>query len=124
MISLISALEIFSNPSDLEFVIGQEKEGGKFAIGIYRGPGHNYKPIVTSRPFTEKFEDAVEEIEKLLNSVHESVTAALVKKDSFLEGLVVSDSQQVLNPELITRIIDELRQNKKASTCKMFAHAG
>ena len=73
-LSMITALEIFTNPGDLEITIGQEKEGAKFAFGIFRGPGHNYKPMLTSQPFTEIREDAIKAVEGVLQTVHEAIT--------------------------------------------------
>ncbi len=73
-ISMITALEIFTNPGDLKIAIGQEKEGSKFAIGIFRGPGHNFRPMLTSQPFAEKLEDAVKAIKGILESIREDLT--------------------------------------------------
>lgn len=128
-ISMITALEIFTNPSDLEIIIGQAKEGGKFAVGILRGPGHNFKPMLTSEPFAEKFDDAVEAIKGILESVREAMTKEFMDQKSLPSqylnpnGLEI-DQSKVLNPDLINRILDELRQHKVASTYKMPAPVG
>ncbi len=126
---MITALEIFTNPSDLEITIEQEKEGAKFAVGIFRGPGHNFKPMLTSQPFAEKLEDAVETIKRTLESIHEALTKDFADRKSLPsqylnpDGLEI-DQSKVLNPKLIARILNELRQHRVASTYKMLASVG
>jgi len=128
-ISMITALEIFTNPGDLEIIIGQEKEEAKFTIGIFRGPGHNFKPMLTSQPFAETQEDAVEAIKGTLESIREALTKDFADRKSLPsqylnpDGLEI-DLSKVLNPELIARILEELRQHRVASTYKMLAPAG
>ena len=128
-ISMITALEIFTNPGDLEITIGQEKGGGKFAIGIFRGPGHNYKSVLTSQPFAETQEDAIKAVEETLQTVHEAITKESENRGSLASQYLNPDGQEidqskVLNQELIARILGEIRQLQKASTCKMLAAAG
>lgn len=128
-LTMLTALEIFTNPGDLEITIGQEKGGGKFSIGFFRGPGHNFKPMLTSGPFAEKLEDAIKAIENTLQTVHEVATKELEDKNSFASQFLNPDGQSVdqskiLNKDLIARIVDELRKNRVASTYKMLAPAG
>ena len=125
---MITALEIFTNPGDLEITIGQEKEGAKFAIGIFRGPGHNFKQMLTSQPFAETQEDAIEAIKGVLESIHEAMTKEFADRKSLPSQYFNPDGQEidqakVLNPDLISRILDELRQHRVAGTYKMLAQA-
>ncbi len=127
--SMITALEIFTNPGDLEIVITQDEESAKFAVGIFRGPGHNFKPIITSPPFVEKLEDAVEVIRKTLESICENMTKEFADSESMLSqwvntGRLQIDKSKVLSSDLIGRILEELRQGRVASTCKMLAPVG
>ena len=121
---MLTALEIFTNPSDLEITIGQSKPGEKFAIGIFRGPGHNFKPMLTSQPFAEKWEDAIEAVKGILELIHETITKDFTEKGSvpsqYLnpEGSEI-DQSKILNPGLIAKILNELRQHQVASTYKM-----
>lgn len=125
-ISMITALEIFTNPADLEITIGQKEEGVEFAIGIFRGPGHNFKPMLTSQPFAKTQEDALEAIKGILESIHEAMTKDFADRKSLPsqylnpDGLEI-DQSKVLNSELITRILDELRRHGVASTYKRLA---
>ena len=85
-ISIITAVEIFTNPGDLEFNIGFTigKESGKFSISIFRGPSHNFKPLITSPPFAEKLEDAVEAIKERLEAIQQYMTKELEDPASHL----------------------------------------
>jgi hypothetical protein len=128
-IDMITALEIFTNPGDLEITVGQEKEGTKFAIGIFRGPGHNYKPMLTSQPFAETQEDAIKAVEGTLHTVYEAIIKEFENRDSLASQYLNPDGRKIdqlniLSKELIVRILDELRQHGKASTCKMITPAG
>jgi len=110
-ISTYTALEIFTNPSDLEITIGRENEGEKYAFGIYRGRGHNFKPLLTSQAFAETKEDAIKGVEETLLIVLEA-------NHHNPDGQDI-DQSKVLNQDLIARILEELRRNDKVSTCKM-----
>ncbi len=128
-LSMITALEIFTNPGDLEITIGQENEESKFAIGIFRGPGHNYKPMLTSQPFAEMREDAIKAVEETLQTVHGAITKEFKDSKSLASQYLNPDGQEidqskVLNQELIGRILDELRMRGKASTCEMLIPTG
>ncbi len=123
-LSMLTALEIFTNPGDLEVTIGQEDGKGKFAVGVFRGPGHNFKPMLTSQPFAETQEEAIKSVEEILQTVHEAMTKEFKDSRSIPsrvlkpEGVEI-DQSKVLTPELISRILEELRQHRKASTYKM-----
>jgi hypothetical protein len=128
-ISTSSALEIFTNPADLQITIGQEKEGAKFAIGIFRGPGHNFKPILTSAPFAETLEGAVKAVGNTLEEIRAAMVQQFADPKSFASQFVNPtdcpiDQSKVLNEDLIRRILDELRKNKVASTFDMVNTAG
>ena len=114
-ISRLTALEIFTNPGDLEITIRQENGDGKFAIGIYRGPGHSFKPMITSQPFADTSEEAIKAIEGILQAVHESIAKEFENREI--------DKSKILDQSLIGRIIEELRLHQKACTYKMLAIA-
>lgn len=123
-ITRITALEIFTNPGDLEFTIGQDKDSSKFAIGIFRGPGHRYKPMITSVPFAETQEDAVKAVEEILQMIHDCITKEFENPGSIASQYLNPDGREidqskVLSQDLISRILGELQQHQKASTCDM-----
>ena len=128
-ISVSTALEIFTNPSDLEISIGQEKSGGKFAIFISRGPGHDFKILLSSQPFAESTEAAVKAVGEILESIRKAATDTLGDKENPLTQILNPDGQAIdqskaLNPDLIRRILEELRKHKRAGTYEMLVAAG
>ena len=123
-ISRLTALEIFTNPNDLETIIGQEESSGKYAIAIMRGPGHNFKMILDSEPFTEKFDDALKAVREALEMIQQAITKELEDPKNLVTQFLNPDKQtldqsKALNPDLINQIVDELRKYKIASTYKM-----
>lgn len=127
-LSRLTALEIFSNPRDLEITIGQEDGRGKFTFAIFRGPGHNFKLMLSSQPFAETQDEIVSEIGRILQFVCEFCTKELMDKGGFIHELLNPEGQefdqsQILNQGQIDRILEELRQHKKASTHEMFVAA-
>lgn len=124
-----TAIEIFTNPGDLEIVIKQIDGKGLFAISICRGPGHRYKLLLTSEPFWETKEAAVLFVGEILQAAATISRAELEDPDSSIfrilnpEGGKIDESL-ILNQDLIDRILNELRINSHASTCNMLAVAG
>lgn len=122
-ISMITAVEIYTNPKDLEFRIGQERHDGLFAFTVTRGPGHDFRLLLSTRPFAQTEEEIIDAIGEILVGIHESAPKELEGMSNRL-GFLCSDqtavdSTNVLSPELITRILEELRQHQVASTYKM-----
>jgi len=124
-LTMMTALEIFTNPDDLEITIVQEKNGGKFAISIFRGIKHRYKPMLTSQPFAKTQKEAIKAIGEILQAVHNVSTREFENSESLVFQFLNPDSKEIdqskiLNQNLIERILEELRKNAKVSTCEMF----
>lgn len=122
--TVICALNIFTNPNDLEIVIGQETGGPRFGFIISRGPGHNFRPILSGSPFAKDAEEAIEKIKELLLRAHTFCTKELSNKGSIPSQFLNPDNDElvqdkILNLGLIEKIISELRLNRVASTYKM-----
>ena len=123
-ISLITAIEIYTNPYDLEFLVGKENGGSKFAIAITRGPGHDYKLLLTTAPYTENQAEAIGIIREILELTRSTVEGELNNPESIAASFLNPDGEEinqanVLNPDLIERIIAKLEQDREASTCEM-----
>jgi len=123
-----TCIEIFSNPEDLEFIITQDTTSKKFAIAVCRGPGHNYKPLLSSTPFAGDPEEAAQSIKDILVTIRAHCNKELANKNSFISQILNPDSREiddseVLNDELIAHIVDELRVHQTASTHKMLPAA-
>ena len=131
-ITMSTALEVFTNPYDLFISIGQEKDGGKYVFVIMRGPGHDFKPLISTTPFFGSAEDAVKALELNLNLMSMAARTAFANKKGDMEILLLLadhglsggiDESNVLNPDLIKRIGVELRERRVAKTYEMQATA-
>ncbi|MES2059573.1 MAG: hypothetical protein V4438_00925 [Patescibacteria group bacterium] len=125
-LTLITALEIFTNPWDLVFTVGEEVGGGKFAFGIFRGPGHQGKVLLTTQPFAETLEEVVEAVNGVLQSICKAVTEEFESKQSLASQYLNPDGQEihqskVLNQEIISWVLEGLRHGQEACTNEMFA---
>lgn len=124
-ISAVTALEINNHPDDLQVSIYNVEEKGisKYGIIVCRGPGHNYKLLVTSIPFASTIAQAVDEVKNLLTGIHLWATETLSDSDSPIAQIVNPSGQvdvsQTLNPDLISRIIDELCKHQVADTSRL-----
>ena len=123
MISLIVVLEIFSNPHDLSISIAQDKDSKKWALLFCRGPGHGFKPLFESKFSFENSESVIGYIKEILDTIQKSVREDFEKR----EGLVFQilnplseklDESRILNDEVITRIIKDLKEKNFAATFK------
>ncbi|MCK5027097.1 MAG: hypothetical protein KAS07_01635 [Candidatus Pacebacteria bacterium] len=128
-IKTITALEIFTNPGDLQIIIGQKEKGAKFAVAITRGPGHNFKLMLTLKPFAKTQEEAIKAIEEILQTVRKDVTREFKDLKSLSTQYLNPDNQKidqskVLNQDLIERILEELRVHRIANTFEMLAPVG
>ncbi len=122
----LTALEIFTNPSDLEIAIGRKNGDGKYFVIISRGPRHRFKPMFDSNPFASELEDAVGVIKTILESSFEVGMNEFGERDDLVAQVLNPrnepiDLNRVMNPELISRILAELRQHQTVSTCNILA---
>ena len=121
----ISELEIFTNPTDLLVVVSPHKDTKKYGIAICRGPGHNYKFLLTTDTFPFKtVEEAIETVKKTLEKIRKSAQDELESKDSLIASIFNPsgekvDQSRVLNESHISWIVTELREKKEADTSKM-----
>jgi hypothetical protein len=84
----LTALEIFAHPTDLMFVIGEKD--GKFGILLTRGPGHDYKFLISSRMIIETRDKAVEALCNILDATIEEGQRTYASSD---------DVGKILNPD-------------------------
>ena len=123
-ISRLEALEIFSNPTDLEIIITEDKKSKKYGIAFCRGPGHNFKLMLSADPYTEEFKDVINAARTILEGIYQAMTEELKNPESLIVQFLNPENNQLdesksLNPELIDRIIKELKEHRIASTYKM-----
>ena len=128
-LTIITALEIFTNPYDLEISIGHEKGGKRHIIAFTCGPGHNFKPLITSDPFNGKHRDAVKTVKATLTMIHEAMKKEFADPKSMLSerlnpGSQEIDQSKILTPDLIKRIIKKLQDGPVAKTYEMTGATG
>src|SRR3989338_537310 len=83
--SLRTALEIYTNPFDLSFVVSKD------VIAISRGPGHDFKPLLTGKLNLKTLKEAAEQFGKILKQIVEASEKELQNTDSLLT--------RILNPK-------------------------
>lgn len=128
--TIISALEIFSNPYDLEFIVGEntDKKDGTFSLMLTRGPGHNFKVMITGEGYKSK-DDAVETIKKILDSCIEKGEEVFFGKKSSTDDVgqllktvgnskdcKKEDAKNALTKSMIEKIVSNLKEKEVAST--------
>jgi hypothetical protein len=101
-LSRMTALEIYSNPADIEFLIAQSE--GKHAIMVTRGPGHRFKPLLSTEAVFESRATAVTIIRSVLD------VALKEGKSAF------DDALEMLDQETIDHIIQDLQEQGSCST--------
>jgi len=125
-ISMHTAVEIFTNPYDLEIDIMLVQDNGKFCFSITRGPGHNHKLLVSSRSFSNTRDDVIRVVEGILQDSYVSTTQELRDSGGHISQYLNPhgqeiDQSKVLNSDLITRILDELRRHGRVRTYNLVA---
>jgi len=123
MTSRLEAYEIFTNPYDLEIIIGKIKGNDKYAFAISRGPGHNFKLLIDSEPFAETSEEAVKVVKEFLDSIQQFVTKEANDPKSLISTFLNPDNEEIdeskiLTPDLINKIAEDLQKKQVASTYK------
>ena len=118
----MTALEIFSNPYDLQILTYQPSEASKnWAFSITRGPGHEGKPLLSAQPIFATHEEAVKAIKGVLGSIRQFAEKELGNPASatslFLNPERAElDQTKVLTEELIARILTDIKEKNAAST--------
>jgi hypothetical protein len=109
-VTLLTAYEMVHNRTDLMFIAGEHKtEQGKFAFCITRGPGHRYKPLLSSKFEFESQESAADAVQEILTAVVEAVEERLGKNR---DGALTAEDCQV--------IMEALRRTGSVETRNLF----
>ena len=120
MLTLLTALEIFSHPNDLCINVFLDDKSRKWGVIIYRGPGHNYKLMLSSSPFLNTKSDAVNSVKKILLATCKASKDAIKDKDSFVSKLLKSTDPQ-LDKKIINKITQHLKNHDSVETHKLLS---
>lgn len=101
-ITMVSALEIFTNPFDLSITVSKD------AVMISRGPGHNFKPIVSGEWKFENQKIAAEEVGKILKSCIKASSDALSDSENIFAKIINPRNEDLKDPEKATVLTNEM----------------
>ena len=118
-------IEIFGNPECLMLSIGYSEKVGRHSFGIYRGQGHNHKPLITSGFIIKTRGGVIGELKKILEEVLARCTDELKDKNSLTFHTLNSennppDSLLVLERNLIEWVLNKLRTESCVTTGEFF----
>lgn len=125
-ISLTTALEIYSNPSDLFLSFSKPTLENKFGVVITRGPGHDFKPLISSNFYLTSDDQGILDMQRLLEACRNGSITALTTKTNPIGQILNPDNLPAdklcgMSEEQIQRILSELREHRQASTYVLFA---
>jgi hypothetical protein len=118
-VSMGTALEIFNHPRDLYFSVSEHE--GKYAFVISRGPGHNFKLLISADPVFEGREAVILCVQEILTGIRTHLEKELLDP-STIAAQFCNPSRlprhmfQGLTAEYIDRIISDLQTQGSVST--------
>lgn len=119
-ITLITAAHIAANPRDL--MISISEENGMWTIETSRGPGADFKRLLTSGPVEATMDRLLEDIPfLLLDDIVKPVLKELESSGSFLAAMFCGKDEKVdtsgfLDKDMADWIVKQLRESKCAMT--------
>ncbi len=122
-LSMLTALELFTNPYDLEVTIAQQ--GGKYAFVIARGPGRERgKLMLSTSPVFASAEEAVSEVKQVLEIARQAIEKEFKNGRSFASAILNPkkkdlDPLRILSSSLIEQIGKKLLAENTVSTREM-----
>lgn len=100
-VSRMTILEIFTNPCDLVVAIGQKD--GKFSVFVSRGPGHNYKLMLSAEGIFESRQAAVDSIRQVLEFAAEKGKETLEDRTNPIAQIVNPGGRPVGEMNVLTQ---------------------
>lgn len=101
-VSRLTVLEIFTNPADLEFTVGESD--GKWGVLISRGAGHRFKPLLSTEAVFPERDTAIDAIRSVLNGAFEEGQRNFPSEPS------------MLTKELTNKILEKVKESGSCST--------
>ncbi|MBP9771890.1 MAG: hypothetical protein KBD16_03130 [Candidatus Pacebacteria bacterium] len=120
-VSLVTLLEIFTNPRDLEVVLEQDQKTKEFAVGFFRGPGHNFKPLISTEPGFPTREAAIGTVKRILEAAiqHGGVTLhdpTILLRDEFNPDPHEPERRHFLSSAAVEAIVEKLKLQDEVVT--------
>ena len=122
-----TAAVIFTNPSDLYFVVGQGEEKKEFGFAVMRGPQRRFEILLEGKPVFKSKEDAIESIKRVLETTYdwavgelstnpESLIVAIMNPNGLPCEAILTDNPNIFSRELIELICFNLANFGQAQT--------
>ena len=86
-VSRMTAYEIYGNPKDIVCDASGPDSNEKFIGWITRGPGHNYKPLLSTRPTFASRKEAIQAMEVLVKAIKSVVAKEFKDKKDILSQI-------------------------------------
>lgn len=126
-LNLLTAMEVANQYHDLYISVGKSDSTGKFAFLISRGPGHNFKPLLSTNAAFENAGEAIVAVGNILNFVCQIIKKEIVEKtdggwtaDITNPGNRPIEELDILNDQKVEQILVALRAKGVANTWELF----
>jgi len=103
----LTGLEIFGNPKDLAFCVKKPKGDNKYGLAITRGPGHNFKLLLSGEGIPSK-EVALDLVKQVLGASRKVGLKAL--------PIFGGDASKCLTKEQQQKILSDLKKTGESAT--------
>lgn len=118
------ALEIITNPTDLQFLLVQREDDGNYCFIIIRGPKDGFRMLFRAPDFVKTKEEIIQRVETLLESFRSVTHEILGDEDGVFTECINPETMEcrelkLMDQVAINRILDALRQNGIAPTFLM-----
>jgi hypothetical protein len=118
------ALEMCVNPKDLQITVTQQSNTEKYGIFISRGPLDFYRTVLRSDYFADSVDEAVQAAKEILVVAIEVGTHILEGRTGEFTACINPATNEchkfkLLDPNIITWIVEELTEHKRAATFLM-----
>ena len=124
-LSISTVLEVFTNPDDLIFDIGNPESEKGYCFRVARGPDQSFKILFSTLPMFESRDEAILALGSVLTSIIENAKETLSDPESLLGSLFNPGREpiiekNVLNPKLTARILELLKKGELVKTYEDF----
>ena len=103
----LTGLEIFGNPKDLAFSVKKPKGDNKYGLAITRGPGHNFKLLLSGEDIPSK-EVALDLVKQVLEASRKVGLEALPSFGGEESKCLTKEQQQ--------KILSDLKKTGESAT--------
>lgn len=125
-LNLLIALEVANQYRDLCISVFKDDSSDKHGFLISRGPGHNFKPLLSTNACFENKQSVIEATGNLLEAIVRITKNEIGENSQDIPAAIINPGNQplekldILNQERIEQIIKALKVENVANTWEMF----